>query len=271
VLESPALNPLLFLWRQRHLILHTTLSDIRGRYTGSVLGFAWALLNPLLLLSVYVVLYVFILKIRLPGRETDSPLEYTLVIFAGLIPWFGFAESTSTSVGSVVAHASLLHNTSFPAPVIPVKAVLAGMVGQVVGLVLLLALLAASHHASVYWLFLPVALGAQLALSLGLGWILSALNVFIRDLAQAISAILLFVMFASPIAFTGDFLRGSRLRLIVDLNPLSYLINLYRVPLVYGRAPALVDLVVAPLVGLLLFWLGFRFFVRIRPHLTDHV
>ncbi len=100
---------------------------------------------------------------------------------------------------------------------------------------------------------------------------MSALNVFVRDLAQAISAILLFTMFASPIAFTSDFVRGSRLRLVLDLNPLSYLINLYRVPLVYGRAPALVDLVVAPLVGLLLFWLGFRFFVRIRPHLTDHV
>lgn len=265
------MNPLLFLWRQRNLILHTTLSDIRGRYTGSVLGFAWAVINPLLLLSVYVILYVFILRIRIPGRESDSPLEYTLVIFAGLIPWFGFAESTSSSVGSVVANANLLHNTSFPAPVLPVKAVLGSLVGQAVGLVLLLTLLAATHHASVYWLFLPLALASQLALSLGLGWILSALNVFVRDLAQAISAILLCLMFASPIAFTADFLRESRLRLVLDLNPLSYLINLYRVPLVYGRAPALLDLVVAPLVGFLLFWLGFRFFVRIRPHLADHV
>jgi homopolymeric O-antigen transport system permease protein len=271
VLESLALNPLLFLWRQRHLILHTTLSDIRGRYAGSMLGFAWAILNPLLLLSVYVVLYAFILKIRLPGREADSPFEYTLVIFAGLIPWFGFAESTASSLASVVTNASLLHNTSFPAPVLPVKAVLAGMVGQLVGLLLLLTVLAARHHVTVYWLFLPVALGAQLALSLGLGWFLAPLNVFVRDLGQAISSILLFVMFASPIAFTADFVQGSPLRFILYLNPLSYLINLYRVPLVYGRAPALLDLVVAPLVGGMLFWGGFRFFVRIRPHLADHV
>jgi lipopolysaccharide transport system permease protein len=260
-----------FLWLHRRLILNTTRNDIRARYTGSVLGLTWAVINPLLLLSVYVILYVFILRIRLPGRVGGSALEYTLVIFAGLIPWFGFAEATTNSLGAVVGNASLIQNTSFPAPVLPVKAVLGAMVGQAVGLSLLLPVLGWTHHLSVYWLFLPLAFATQLLFSLGLGWILAVLNVFVRDLAQAVSAFLLFLMFVSPIAFTSELVAGSRLRFLIELNPVSHLIELYRMPLVYGRAPSLLSLAVGPLLALLLFQTGYRFFVRIRPHLADHV
>ncbi len=265
------MNPFQFLWRHRHLILHTTHSDIRARYSGSMLGVAWALLNPLMLLSVYVALYVFILRVRLPGGRPTSALEYTLVIFAGLIPWFGFSESVSTSLASIVGNPNLIHNTSFPAPVLPVKAVLASMVGQAVGLGLLLVLLAATDHVSVHWLFLPVALTAQVLLSLGLGWMLAVLNVFVRDLGQAVSHLLLVLMFISPIAYTREFLGHSPLRLVLDLNPLSYLINLYRDPLVYGHLPRPLDLVGGPLVALAVFFLGFRFFIRIKPYLADRV
>jgi lipopolysaccharide transport system permease protein len=264
-------NPFVFLWRHRHLILDTTHSDIRARYSGSMLGVAWTFLNPLILLSVYVALYVFILRVRLPGSRSTSPLEYTLVIFAGLIPWFGFSESTSTSLSSIVGNPNLIHNTAFPAPILPVKAVLVSMVGQAVGLVFLLLLLAATDHVSIHWLFLPVALSAQVLLSLGLGWVLAVLNVFIRDLGQAVSHVLLFLMLVSPIAYTREFLGQSRLRLLLDLNPLSYLINLYRDPLVYGQLPRTIDLVGASLLGLAVFFLGFRFFVRIKPYLVDHV
>ena len=265
------MNPFQFLWRHRHLILHTTQSDIRARYSGSVLGLAWALLNPLMLLGVYIALYVYILRVRLPGSQASSGLEYALVIFAGLIPWFGFSESTSTSLSSIVSNPNLIHNTSFPAPILPVKAVLASMVGQAVGLALLLVLLAANDRVTVHWLFLPVALLAQVLLSLGLGWVLAVLNVFIRDLGQAVSHLLLFLMFISPIAYTREFLGHSPLRLVLDVNPLSYLINLYRDPLVYGHLPRAVDLVGASLVGLAAFFLGFRFFIRIKPYLADRV
>jgi len=265
------LNAFLFLWRHRHLILHTTHSDIRARYSGSMLGIAWALLNPMMLLGVYIVLYVLILRVRAPGGQQVSALDYTLVIFAGLIPWFGFSESISTSLGSIVGNPTLLHNTSFPAPVLPVKAVLASMVSQAVGLAIFLALLGLTGHFSVYWLFLPLAIGAQVILSLGLGWVLAVLNVFVRDLGQAVSHLLLFLMFMSPIAYTREFVGHSPLRFVLDVNPLSYLIGLYRDPLVYGHAPRAADLVGAWLIGLLFFWMGFRFFVRIKPYLVDHV
>lgn len=263
------MNPFSFLWRYRHLIFHTTRSDIKARYTGSMLGLAWALLNPMLLLSVYIILYAVIFQIRLPG--VPSAFEYVLVIFAGLIPWFGFSEATSSSVTALVANPSLLHNTSFPAPVIPVKAVLASMVSQAIGLSILLLMLAATNHISLAWIFLPLAVGVQLLLSLGLGWILSVLNVFIRDLGQAIAAVLLFLMFISPIAYTSDFVSEGPLQLVLYLNPISYLINLYRLPLYYGRPPALPDLIVSVSLALGLFWLGYRFFMKIRQHLTDYV
>jgi homopolymeric O-antigen transport system permease protein len=265
------LNPFSFLWRHRHLILHTTHSDIRARYSGSMLGIAWAVLNPLMLLSVYVALYVFILQVRLPAGQGASPLEYTLLIFAGLIPWFGFSESISTSLSSIVGNRNLIHNTSFPAPILPVKAVLGSMVGQAVGLVVLLGLLAATNHISIHWLFLPVAVAAQVLLAVGLGWVLAVLNVFVRDLGQAVSHALLVLMLISPIAYTREFLGTSKLRLVMDLNPFAYLVNLYRDPLVNGHLPRTLDLAGASLVALAMFLLGFRFFVRIKPYLADRV
>jgi lipopolysaccharide transport system permease protein len=236
-----------------------------------MLGIAWAVLNPLMLLSVYVALYVFILRVRLPAGQGASPLEYTLLIFAGLIPWFGFSESISTSLSSIVGNRNLIHNTSFPAPILPVKAVLGSMVGQGVGLVVLLGLLAATHHVSIHWLFLPVAVAAQVLLTVGLGWVLAVLNVFVRDLGQAVSHALVLLMLISPIAYTREFLGTSKLRLVMDLNPFAYLVNLYRDPLVHGHLPRTLDLVGASLVALAMFLLGFRFFVRIKPYLADRV
>jgi lipopolysaccharide transport system permease protein len=261
-------NPFQFLWRHRNLIWHTTLSDIRARYTGSVFGMAWAILNPLLLLSVYVVLYLVIFKIQLPGL---SSVDYVLVIFTGLIPWFGFSEAITASLISVVSNANLLRSTSFPTPALPAKAVLASMFTQVIGLSLLLIALILTGHVSRYWLFLPVAVGVQLLLTIGLGWVLSVLNVFIRDLMQAISVVLLFLMFISPIAYVPEMIDIRLLRVILALNPLHYLINLYRMPLFYGRLPSPLDVAISLGLALLVFWGGYRFFVRIKPHLVDYV
>jgi lipopolysaccharide transport system permease protein len=265
------MNPFLFLWRHRQLIIHTTQSDIRARYTGSMLGLTWAILNPLLLLSVYVLIYVAILKVRVPSGQ-GSAFEYTLIIFAGLIPWFGFSEATAASVNSIVANSGLLHNTGFPAAVLPIKAVLSSMLSQAVGLALLILCLLSVSHANVYWFFLPAAVAVQLMWSFGLGWILAVLNVFVRDLGQAISTVLLFLMLVSPIAYTEDFVTQEPLKFaLLYLNPISYLIALYRVPLIFGQPPPALALGVASAVALLLFWGGFRFFVRIRPYLPDHV
>jgi lipopolysaccharide transport system permease protein len=171
----------------------------------------------------------------------------------------------------VVANANLIRNTSFPAPALPAKAVFASLVSQGVGLLLLMAALAFTGRLSAWWLLVPMAVATQLLLSLGLGWVLSALNVFVRDLTYAVSVLLLFLMFVSPIAFTEQFVAGSRLKILLYLNPISYLINLYRFPLFYGRAPSVLDLVLGPVAALAMFILGYRFFVRIRPHLTDRV
>jgi lipopolysaccharide transport system permease protein len=265
------LSACLFLWRHRHLILHTTYSDTRGRYSGSILGSLWAVLSPLLLLGVYILVYVVILRVRMPNAPGASALDYILVIFAGLVPWFGFSEATTASLSSVVGNPNLIHNTSFPAPVLPVKAVLASLIGQSVGLMLLMLLLAFTNRASLYWLLVPVAVIVQVTFSLGLGWILAVLNVFVRDLGQVISSLLLMLLFVSPIAYTREFIGDTRARLVLDLNPLSHLIELYRAPLVYGRAPAPLSVLVATGLALACFWLGFRFFVSIKPHLADHV
>lgn len=265
-------NPFLFVWKHRRLIANTVRVDLRARYSGSLLGTYWALLGPMLLLAVYVLVYVVILRVRLPGRTGQgAAIEYTLVIFAGLVPWFGFSEGASASASSVVGNSHLVHNTAFPVPVLPVKAVIAGLAAQLVGLGLLMLGLLLTRHFSACWAFLPLALLVQFLFSCGIGWFLSAVTVFVRDMAQGLSTALLLLMFVSPIAYTEELARQSGFGWLLSINPLAYVIQLYRAPLVYGRVPDLTGLVVAVLVSVLTFWGGFRFFMRIRPYLADHV
>ena len=111
-----SMNPFQFIWRYRNLIWHTTLNDVRMRYIGSVLGLAWAVLNPLLILGLYVVVYLMIFKIQMPGMSSE---EYVVAIFAGLIPWFGFSEAVTASLNAIVSNSNLVRTTSFPARIFP--------------------------------------------------------------------------------------------------------------------------------------------------------
>jgi lipopolysaccharide transport system permease protein len=264
---SKVMEPFLFLWRQRHLILHTTLNDIKARYTGSSLGLMWAVLNPLLLFCVYVVVFLLIFKVHIP--EITS-FEYTLLILAGLVPWFGFSESIMACVYCVVGNANLLHSSSFPVSALPVKAVLASMFSQATGLIILMIALLITGRVSLYWFYLPVAIGVQLFFSIGLGYFLSVLNVFVKDLAQCISTLLLLLMFLSPIAYLPDMLQGF-LRFFLYLNPIAYMIMLYRDPLFYGKMPMPFELTISIIISIGIFCAGYRFFERIRPYLVDHV
>jgi lipopolysaccharide transport system permease protein len=256
-----------FLWQYRHVLWHTTKNDIRARYTGSALGMAWAILNPLLLLSIYVFVYQIIFKFRMPGLSTR---EYVIIIFSGQLPYFGFSECITGSLTSVTGNANLLRSTYFPVPALPVKAILAGMFSQIMGTCILLVFLLYFGKFSIYWLFLPIALAIQLLFTIGLGWICSVLHVFFRDLGQVISVILLFLMFMSPIFWLPEMLSGP-MRFILYLNPLYYIISLYRQPLFYGVLPAWHIIIIITGVSTVLFMFGFRFFIRIKPHLVDYV
>lgn len=254
------------LWKYRRILFATAWTDVRGKYRGTFLGMGWSILYPAVFLLLYAVVYLLIFKIRLPNY---TPFEYVLVIFSGLIPFLGFSESLSTGVGSVLANRGLIRNTMFPIELIPVKAVLASSVTMMVGLAMLLPTLWLRGTLLPSQGLIPVILLLQLVFTIGIIWLLSALNVFFQDLGQMVGVLILFLMLVSPIAYTHDMIPESLMPLMYP-NPLFYMIMLYRDAIVLGQVP--LDLLgIFTLISLATFAVGYHVFNRLKPMFADYV
>jgi lipopolysaccharide transport system permease protein len=260
------LDALRLLFRSRRILYATTLVEIRSRYVGTAFGLSWAVLYPFLFLGLYASVYALILQVRL---KLYTPIEYVIIIFSGLIPFIGFSEVLGISVSSVVSNKHLIKNTMFPIDLVPVKSVFASSVSMTVGLVgLLLTLWSRGEFHLTQILIVPLLL-LQLVFSIGVGWMLSTLNVFFRDTAQAIGIVVLFLMIVSPIGYTRDMIPHQLLALAYA-NPLFYIIELYRQVLIFGVFSPRFWLAFT-VIALASFWLGYEMFRRLKPVFAEYV
>lgn len=260
------MSALQILFRHRRILWATTLHDIRGRYAGTAIGLAWAVLYPLLLLSLYAIVYTMIFKIRL---ATFTTFDYVLMIFAGLIPFLGFSEGLGLGVGSVVANKTLIKNTLFPIELIPVKGVLVGSLTMLIGLLLLQGTLWMRGTVHLSQILIPLVFIIQILFTIGFIWLLSSLNVFFQDLNQMIPVILLFLMLVSPIAYTSDMIP-KKLMLLMYPNPLYYLIMIYRDCMIVGRIPFDL-LLIFLMISSGIFYLGYYVFSHLKGVFADYV
>ena len=254
------------LFRHRVILLSTTINDIKARYKGTVLGLAWTILYPILFLLLYSVIYLFVFKVRLLAY---TPFEYVLLIFAGLIPFLGFAEALGNGVGSVTANSGLVKNTMFPIELIPVKAVLTASLTMIVGIVLILLVLWSRGLFFTTQFLVPLIFLMQIIFTIGLIWILSALNVFMQDLATMVGVIVLFLMLISPIAYTNDMIPENLMTLMY-INPLYYLITMYRESMIYGLFSKVLFLTFGT-ITFLMYCAGFYLFKRLKTVFADYV
>lgn len=254
------------LLRHRHVLFATTLNEIRARYSGTVLGLAWAAAYPFLFLGLYATVYAYILGVRI---ENMGPLDYVLLVFTGLIPFIGFSEALTMSVPSVVANKHLLRNTLFPIELLPVKAVLASSLSMSIALVgLLLTFWIQGRFSAAHVGLLPVVL-LQIAFSIGLAWILSALTVFFRDISHIVGIIVLFLMIISPIGYTSEMIPAP-LKAMAYANPLYYIIEMYRQIFFHGTLSPFLFGGFA-LATAVLFTVGYALFTRLKPVYVEYV
>jgi lipopolysaccharide transport system permease protein len=259
-------NGFVTLYQYRRVLLATTMNEIRARYAGTALGLVWAVLYPFLFLGLYAVVYILILRVR---AGELAPIDYVLLIFSGLVPFLGFAEALGSGIPAVIANKNLVRNTLFPLELIPARNVLAATFTLTIGLSLLHIVIWLKGDFYSTQLFTPVIVILQVMFTLGLIWFLSALTVFIKDLAQIVGVLVLFLMLASPIAYT-DAMIPDRIRPFMYFNPLYFMIELYRGAIFEGR----IDWGLALRFSLLScasFVFGFWFFSRLKPLLADYV
>jgi lipopolysaccharide transport system permease protein len=240
---------------------------LKAKYAGSAFGILWAVMYPILFLGVYALVYVAILGVRPVAMSTA---EYIVLIFCGLVPFLGFADALGAGVSSVTSSANLIKNTLFPIELVPLKTVLASTITQLVGTVLLIAILAFMGKIGPVIMLVPVVFVVQLVFTAGFIWFVSSLNVLFRDLSQITSVMIIFFMMVSPIGYTPDMIPEA-LKTLSYLNPLFSIIIIYRDVMFYNRFPASLDIIIFMAMSFVTFAVGFSVFTRIKKVFADNV
>lgn len=222
------------LWAYRELLYFLTWRDILVRYKQAVLGVAWAILQPLLTMVVFTVVFNRVLGVKSP----DAALPYAVFSYAGLLPWQFFSGALSRSGVSLVSNASLLTKVYFPRLVIPFSAVLAGVVDLGISFLVLLGLMAGYGIAPTWHVvFLPLFVLLAVATALAISLWLSALNVLYRDVQYVIPFLVQLWMFVSPVIYSLDKIPAGPLRAAFALNPMTGVIGGFRWALLGQQFP----------------------------------
>jgi len=279
-LASP-LGLALQLWSQRDLVRQLTAREILGRYRGSHLGVLWSFLTPLLLLAVYTTVFGAIFRRSwsgLPGTGAAATpaegwaghVEFALTVFCGLLVFNVFSECVSKAPNLVVHQPSYVKKVVFPLEILPVAVLGSSLAHAAVGVGLLVTGLACLDPASLSpaMLWFPLVLVPLAMLCLGLGWILSSLGVFVRDVGHAVVVVTQMLFFMTPIFYSIDMIPEPYVRLL-ELNPLAHSVEDARRVLIWGEIPQWEWWAGAMLVSLLTAVLGYAFFMKSKRAFAD--
>jgi ABC-type polysaccharide/polyol phosphate export permease len=263
------LHSLQQLLRYRPLVLSLVARELKARYRGSVLGFFWSFVNPLLLLLIYS----FVFTVVLPGVHPPDLQPFALFMFCGILPWTWFSSSLLESSNVLIAGGNLIRKVLFPAEILPIVTVLAGLVHFCLGLPILAAFLIYYRvpivAADLAWF--PVIVIVQLVLTLGLALMLSALTVHFRDVRDLLSNVLTLWFFATPIIYALS-QAPENVRRLLNLNPFTHLAVSYQEVLFRpGPFTAWPRLLAVAAGSLLVFLAGYFVFDRLRDTLAEEV
>jgi lipopolysaccharide transport system permease protein len=257
------------LLKYRGLVQSLVVRELKARYRGSVLGFFWSFVNPLLLLLIYS----FVFTVVLPGTHPPEIEPYALFMFCGILPWTWFSSSLIESSNVLISGGNLIKKVLFPAEVLPIVTVLANMVHFFFGLPIL-AIFLLYYRASlqpIELVWFPVVVFVQLLLTVGLALIVSALTVHFRDIKDLLSNLLTFWFFATPIIYPMAATPEPGRRLL-NLNPFTHLAISYQEILFYSGPFGHWKWLLALLAGSVgLFLLGYFLFDRLRDSFAEEV
>lgn len=254
------------LWHYRELLLFLSWRDVLIRYKQAVLGVAWAILNPVITMVVFTLVFG-----RLLNVSSGSDLPYAIFSYSALLPWNLFSGALNRSSVSLVARANLLTKVYFPRLVIPFSAVLAGVVDFVIAFVILMILMpiyGVPYSWTMLWVPALMVLCLLTALSFSL-W-LSALNVLYRDVQYIVPFLIQLMMYVSPVIYPASKIPEGWPRAIYSLNPMTGVIAGFRWAVVGDAAPDKM-IIASILVTLVMLLTGLFYFKRMERSFADVV
>lgn len=249
----------------RQLLSELTKREIAQRYKQSILGYFWVILNPLA--QMLVMSFVFSKLFNVVGLG----VPYSVFLFAGLLPWTLFAGSLSSAANALVGNAGLLSKIYFPREILIASTILAKVVDYFLAsliFIFMMIFFKVPVTWNILW-FVPIFL-IQNLFSYAIGIVLSAFNLFYRDIQYLLSLILLIWMYLTPIVYSAETFPAAY-RWIFQFNPMAIIINAYRQVILAGGAPNFMSLGIAALLSVVLFIFAFRLFKKLEGQFADAV
>ena len=261
------LSSLAALYGRRWLALYFVRGQLSEKYRGSFLGLAWLLLSPLLMIVLYTAVFSEVIGLRL-GRS-DSPVNFGLYLYCGLIPFTVFSDTVNKAMTSVKSNRGLVQKVVFPLEILPLATAATAFVLSLFGLgmlVLIVAILETQLHPTL--LLLPLVMVPQMLFVFGLGCLSCVIGAYVPDAREPLRAFIRALFFATPIIWPPE-LVPENLRFIVTYNPLAYLVEAYRVLVLEGRFPNATPTIWFSLFAAGLAFVGLALFVRAKKRFAD--
>ena len=251
------------LYDYRQLLKSNVSKEIRGKYKGSFLGVLWSFVNPLLMTLVYAIVFPFILRSTQP--------HYVTFVVIGVLPWTWFTNVIAQGTNTIVVNGGIIKKVYFPREILPISIVTSGLINFLISCIIIAIFLICSGIGfSVYLLFLPLVILIQYILTLGLIFITSAVDVYVRDAEYIIAFLVSMLFYATPILYSSD-LFPAKFSWILNLNPLTTLINSYRDIFYYKTMPNLGALGVVFLASVLILFVGYKIFGKLKKGFAEEL
>lgn len=252
------------LYSYRTMLVSMVRRDLRGRYKGSILGFLWTFISPLLQLVVYTLVFSNFIRMGIKN--------YQLFLFVTLIPWIFFSNSVMSSTTSILYNSSLVTKIYFPREIMPISVVTGNLINMCYSFIIVFGVvLFYQHNINVYlWLLLPLIAIIEYVLAIGVAFIVSSLTVYFRDLEHVMGIVLLAWQFLTPVMYPETLVPEKYMTYFL-LNPMTPIIMSYRDILYYGRTPEYATLFSALAFSISIFFIGFFVFEKLKRNFAEEL
>ncbi len=252
------------LWQYREMISSLVKRDLKSRYKGSVLGFFWMFLNPLLQLCVYTIVFSTIMRMDIE--------KFYLFLFVALVPWLFFSTCLSAGTTVVFSQQDMVKKIYFPREVLPIAFTISQFVNMLLSFIVIFAVVFISRVQLnlVALLYLPLIMIIEFILALGITFLVSALNVYFRDLSHILGILSMAWMYMTPVVYPVEMVPDYLLKLFY-FNPMTSIIIAYRDILYYGQAPKMSTLLNAMVLGVLVLVIGKITFSRLQRKFAEEL
>ncbi len=256
------------LFLHRELLWELVRRDFIGRYKGSIMGVAWSLFSPLLMLAIYTVVFSVAFKARW-GLGEESKVAFSLVLFSGMIVHSFFAECLNRAPGLITSHPNYVKKVVFPLEILPWMALFSALLHFLVSFcVLLVFCLLGGVTVHIGALLIPILLLPLILMVMGLSWILASLGVYMRDLAQIIGMVTTVALFISPVFYPIENLPEAY-RALITLNPIALPVVQLRDAMLWGKHLQWDAWLASLGIGIAISYFGYWWFQKTRRGFAD--